>query len=114
LIEGHFDHTLDDLLSQIQQLDFIFLDGNHRYEPTVAYFEKLLSKAHEGTVWVIDDIHWSEEMKQAWAYIKDHPSIRASIDLYWSGIAFQRSDIKHKAHLRLVPYRWKPWLIGLW
>ena len=35
VVEGNFDETLSNTLSNIQQIDFAFLDGNHRYQPTI-------------------------------------------------------------------------------
>jgi hypothetical protein len=37
---------------------------------------------------IFDDIYWSEGMKQAWAQIKAHPDVTATVDLYWIGLVF--------------------------
>eukprot|EP00897_Mesotaenium_endlicherianum_P000695 jgi/Mesen1/10626/ME000893S10079 len=34
MLEGNFDDTLPGLLDREKRLDFVFIDGNHRYEPT--------------------------------------------------------------------------------
>jgi predicted O-methyltransferase YrrM len=51
-------------------IDFVYIDGNHRYEPTMKYFDLLMQYSHEGTILVSDDIHWSLEMTQAWKAIE--------------------------------------------
>ena len=65
-VVGNIDHTLTPQIQQISQLDFVFFDANHRFEPTVRYFEECLLKAHDDSVFVFDDIHWSADMEKAW------------------------------------------------
>jgi predicted O-methyltransferase YrrM len=92
LIVGNIDETLPIELSKIEQLDFAFFDANHRYEPTIKYFKLCLEKANEGSVFVFDDIHWSEEMHKAWQYINNHPEVIISIDLFYVGLVFFRRN----------------------
>ncbi|RRB06790.1 O-methyltransferase [Larkinella rosea] len=92
IITGNIDQTLPERLKTVPKVDFAFFDANHRYEPTVRYFETCLSKAHNDTCFIFDDIHWSEEMEQAWATIKAHPSVTVSIDLFYIGLVFFRSQ----------------------
>ncbi|AKD05786.1 SAM-dependent methyltransferase [Pontibacter korlensis] len=92
LIEGNLDETLERQLQKVEQLDLAFLDGNHRYEPTLQYFESCLAKSHEGTVLVLDDIYWSGEMKRAWKEIKRHPKVCQTVDLYFVGLVFFRKQ----------------------
>ncbi|WP_347156864.1 O-methyltransferase [Pontibacter chitinilyticus] len=91
LIQGNLDDTLSALLQQIQQLDFVFFDGNHRYAPTMRYFEACLQKHHADSVFVLDDIYWSAEMKRAWQDIKRHPQVRQTVDLFSVGLVFFRT-----------------------
>jgi predicted O-methyltransferase YrrM len=91
LVEGNLDQTLLATLAGLQKpVDFAFFDGNHRYEPTLRYFEQCLAKAHENSVFVLDDIHWSAEMEQAWEAIKAHPAVTVTIDLFYVGLVFFR------------------------
>lgn len=89
-IAGNFDDTLPGLLEELDQLDFFFVDGNHQQEATLRYFEAGLQKAHENSVFVFDDIHWSEGMEKAWNTIKAHPSVTVTIDLFEMGLVFFR------------------------
>jgi predicted O-methyltransferase YrrM len=100
LIEGNIDLTLPKFLEQIPQLDFVFVDANHRFEPTCRYFEWLLAKSHEDTVMIFDDIYWSEEMQKAWEKIYQHPQVTISIDLFDVGIIFFRKK-QPKQHFTL-------------
>ena len=88
LITGNFDVTLPTILENIAQIDFAFIDGNHRYESTVKYFEMILKNSHAKTILVIDDIYWSQGMKQAWNHITNHRQVTASLDFYNFGIIF--------------------------
>ncbi len=93
---GNFDETLQPTLSAIENVDLAFIDGNHRYEPTIKYFEKILPKLKENSIVVFDDIHWSKEMEQAWNEIIQHNAVTLSIDLFFIGIVFFRKDFKEK------------------
>jgi predicted O-methyltransferase YrrM len=70
LINGLFDEKLPGLLHSLNEVDLVFIDGNHRWKPTVSYFEQCLTKSVNETCFVIDDIHWSDEMEKAWQEIK--------------------------------------------
>ncbi len=73
-------------------LDFVFFDANHQYLPTISYFETCLPYVHENTVFIFDDIYWSQGMANAWETIKKHPKTQQTIDLYWFGIVFFREN----------------------
>jgi predicted O-methyltransferase YrrM len=98
---GNFDELLPRVLQEGRRVDLAYVDGNHRYEPTVRYFEQLLARADAGTIMVFDDIHWSEEMEKAWEVIKEHPSVRYSIDIFFLGFVFFRDEFKVKQHFTI-------------
>lgn len=101
LTEGNFDDTLPSVLADLSTVDFVFIDGNHRKEPTLRYFEWLLSYVHTASVIVFDDIHWSEEMEEAWQVIQTHSSVTCSIDLFFIGIVFFSPDFREQQHFRI-------------
>lgn len=96
LIEGNFDHTLPEWLKEKPTIDLAFIDGNHRFEPTVNYFNQLLPHLHEHSILIFDDIHWSREMEQAWYEIKKHEAVTLSIDLFFIGIVLFKKDFHVK------------------
>lgn len=96
LQEGNFDQTLPALLATGYRPDFVFIDGNHRKEPTLRYFEWLLPVAGNDCIFVFDDIHWSAEMESAWHVIKNHPAVTCSIDLFFIGIVVFRKEFHEK------------------
>lgn len=93
VINGNFDNTLTPLLDKLQKVDFVFFDGNHKEKPTLHYFEKCLSKVHNNTVFVFDDIYWSEEMTSAWKVIKANKKVTMTIDVFEMGIVFFRKEL---------------------
>ena len=88
LIRGNIDQTLPALLPRLPQVDLAYLDANHRYEPTVRYFEQIVEKVHQRSVIVVDDIYWSKEMQRAWQTIRQHTSVTLSVDLFQVGLVF--------------------------
>jgi predicted O-methyltransferase YrrM len=98
LIQGNFDNTLPPLLNKLNTIDFAFIDGNHRKEPTLDYFHKLLNHSTPSTILIFDDIHWSKEMEAAWREIQQHPSVTLTIDLFFIGIVCINTDFKSKQH----------------
>ncbi len=101
LIVGNFDNTLSSVLTTINQIDLAFIDGNHRYEPTINYFNQLLLKSNEKSIFILDDIHWSKEMEQAWEVIKNNHQVTATIDLFFIGIVVLSKDFKIKQHFKV-------------
>lgn len=89
---GNFDEILPPVLSKMQTLDLVFFDGNHRYEPTMNYFNLSLEKSNENSVFVFDDIHWSAEMTKAWEEIQNHKDVTVTIDLFSVGLVFFRTQ----------------------
>lgn len=96
LLPGNFDDTLATAITKTPSLDLVFIDGNHRKEPTIRYFDQLLPKVHNDTILIFDDIHWSKEMDEAWSFIKQSPSVRCTIDLFFIGIVLFRQEFKEK------------------
>jgi len=93
IVEGNLDHTLAPTLATLgAPVDFVFFDGNHRYEPTLRYFEQCLAHRTDESIFVFDDIHWSEDMERAWETIKAHPDVRLTVDLFYIGLVFFRKN----------------------
>jgi len=88
LIEGDIHQTLQIAMDRIPSLDFAFLDAHHAYEPTLKFFSICLTKIHEESVLIFDDIHWSTDMERAWEAIKAMPEVKQTIDLFQFGIVF--------------------------
>jgi predicted O-methyltransferase YrrM len=96
IVTGNFDESLCTVLKNLDTIDLAFIDGNHRKEPTLRYFEQLLEKKNDYTIFIFDDIHWSADMELAWNEIKKHPQVVLTIDLFFMGLVFFRKEFKAK------------------
>ena len=101
IVEGNFDETLSSVINQLSTVNFAFIDGNHRKEPTLNYFHQLINLSTQSTILVFDDIHWSREMEEAWDAVKQHPSVTLTIDLFFIGIVFFRTEQKIQQHFSI-------------
>ncbi len=113
IITGNFDETLSQSINEQELPDMVYLDGNHTFEATLRYFN-LLNSARKGDemVLIFDDIYWSEGMMKAWEEIKNSPDISLSIDIYYFGIIFFKTNTVAPKHYTLFPAKWKLWHIG--
>ena len=92
LINDEFESGLKKVFTELSSIDFVFIDGNHRKEPTLKYFNLCLKQSHAKTIFIIDDINWSDEMHNAWKEIQNHPQVTITIDLFMMGIVFINPD----------------------
>lgn len=83
-----------------QTPNLVYFDGNHQKEATLIYFGMLLPLAHNDSVFIFDDIHWSKGMEEAWEEIKAHPRVRVTIDSFFWGIVFFRQE-QEKEHFTI-------------
>ncbi|MDB2462638.1 class I SAM-dependent methyltransferase [Algibacter sp.] len=98
LITGDFNAEIEKL--NAQHYDLVFFDGNHQKEPTLQYFETLLKTATNDSVFIFDDIYWSEGMTEAWEIIKKHPKVTVTIDTFFWGFVFFREE-QEKEHFTI-------------
>ncbi len=96
LLEGNFDNSLPLYFNTISTIGLAYVDGNHSYEPTMRYFNLLLNKSNQDSIFIFDDIHWSREMEMAWKEIKEDQRVSLTIDLFYIGIVFLKKENKEK------------------
>lgn len=96
---GDFDQIIQEKFCSTS-FDLIYFDGNHTKDATLRYFELLLSSAHNDSVWIFDDIHWSKEMEEAWEIIQKNNRVTVTIDTYQWGFVFFRKE-QEKEHFIL-------------
>jgi len=101
LIEGNFDQSLPKYLHGISTIGIAYVDGNHRYAPTMQYFNLLLTKSDEQSILIFDDIHWSSAMEKAWEEIKADARVSLTIDLFYIGIVFLKRGNKEKENFTI-------------
>lgn len=97
---GNFNELLPKAIDAAEQLDFVYVDGNHTKEATLNYFNWCLPKLHEGSLLIFDDIYWSDGMKEAWQEIKNHPQVTVTVDLFWIGLVYFKKG-QAKEHFKI-------------
>jgi predicted O-methyltransferase YrrM len=93
---GPFEEILPGLLDKTGKVGLFFIDGNHRKEPSLQYFHQCLQHIRDDSVLILDDIHWSAEMEEAWEEIKQHPSVTLSVDLFRMGLVFFKEGLSRE------------------
>lgn len=102
LINGNFLEVIPQL--KHDTFDLIFFDGNHTKEATLKYFEQLLPKAHNDSIFIFDDIYWSQGMTEAWETIKQHPEVTVTVNtFYWGLVFFRKEQAKQHFKIRIYP-----------
>ncbi|MBB6460895.1 O-methyltransferase [Flammeovirga kamogawensis] len=99
-LTGNIDDLLESAIKKLPQLDVVYFDANHKFDPTIDYFERCKKFAHENTLFIFDDIYWSKEMKKAWFTIIKDEAIGISVDLFHIGLCFFRQK-QPKQHFKL-------------
>lgn len=102
-VEGLFTDTLRPTLADLGSIDLAFIDGHHQYQPTIDYFEEILKFSTPDTVFVFDDIGWSDGMKKAWSRIQSDDRLGLIVDLSSVGICTRRQDENSKRFVS-APY----------
>jgi predicted O-methyltransferase YrrM len=99
LLTGSFDDLLPGLTDGRISPGLVFIDGNHRKEPTIRYFNTLADISAGSTVVIIDDIHSGDEMEEAWSVIKDHNRVSVTVDIFRMGLVFFREGISRQHYI---------------
>jgi predicted O-methyltransferase YrrM len=96
VITGNFDMLLEPLVERVGPVEMAFVDGNHRCEPTLHYFDILMRHSARSSMLIFDDIHWSADMERAWAQIKVDPRVMLTVDLFFFGLVVRRNEFRVK------------------
>lgn len=99
LVTGDINTTLPGYISTCNALDLVYFDANHEYKPTIEYFDACLKKIKPSSIFVFDDIHWSNEMEMAWTTIKNHPLVTLSVDIFDAGIIFFKKGLQKQHYI---------------
>ena len=96
----HIHARFDDFIEQLDDslcFDFIFIDGDHKGSSLLRYIEKLKKHSHNDTIWILDDIRWSDDMWEAWEQLTQEDEFHVSIDFFRMGMLVPRKQ-QEKEH----------------
>ena len=102
--------TFDDFIAKYNlstgKIDLLFLDGDHRMEATLQYYQGLSEHFHPGTIVIVDDIYWSKAMTTCWEKLIAFPEVTQSVDCFHFGLLFYNHDFLNKEnHVIHLPFR---------
>lgn len=98
---GDFGQFFPDLVKNAANRSIFFIDGDHRYGPTIEKVRMILEQGSiTETMVILDDIYWSAGMDKAWHELISHPGVDISLDLFSFGILIRRPDISPQ-HFRI-------------
>jgi len=99
LVAGDINRVLPQVLAKMSSLDLLFIDANHRYQPTMDYFRQCSGWFTPQSMVVIDDIYWSPEMTRAWCEIKELQEVEMTVDLFHTGVVLFRKGLGRRHYL---------------
>jgi predicted O-methyltransferase YrrM len=99
ILTGQFEKVLPELEEMKIKPGLVFIDGNHRREPTVSYFKRMVELSDKESVIVVDDIYYSREMGEAWEEIKHHDKVSFTIDIFRMGLVFFREGMTRSDYI---------------
>lgn len=90
---GTFDELIPSFKNESITPGVVFIDGDHRKEPALRYFRNMAEISDSKTVIVLDDIHHSAGMEEAWEEIKNDERVSITIDICRMGLVFFRKGL---------------------
>lgn len=79
------------------KFDLIFIDGHHDGEALISYINELTPFSHGDTLFILDDIRWSDSMLKAWNDLIKNSDFHVTMDLFRMGIIAKRPQ-QEKEH----------------
>ena len=98
LINSTFNRYLEEKI--IEKFDFVFIDGHHDGKSLIDYIKKLEKHTHNDTIFILDDIRWSNDMFNAWKTLVNDEQYHLSLDFFRMGILIRQIN-KQKEHFTL-------------
>lgn len=99
ILTGPFEKVLPEIEKLKAKPGLVYIDGNHRKEPLLEYFTRMVNISDENTVIVIDDIYSSDDMGDAWNEIKKNKKISFTVDIFRMGLVFFRKGMTHHDYI---------------
>lgn len=86
--------TFSDFLKSYsdEAFDLVFIDGHHDGTALLKYLEELEKYTHNDTIFILDDIRWSDSMFEAWDSLEKSEDYHVTMDLFRMGIVLKRKQ----------------------
>ena len=101
IIQGEYSDSLPEALSELQQIDCIYLNKELSTEELTKIYRAILPSIHDESLIIISGIHTSPEKRSFWKQVCEDGKITVSVDLYQLGLIFFRP----KLHKRMYKSR---------
>ena len=99
-IHSTFDIFLKDSATNV--FDMIFVDGHHDGDALLRYMKSLEAYSDDNTIFILDDIRWSDSMLLAWNTLKESDEFHIIIDLFrFVMLIIKSSHTKEEHYIRL-------------
>jgi predicted O-methyltransferase YrrM len=98
--EGLFDDVLPTVFEKTPHIDIAFIDGDHKGESLLRYYEMLLPFMKDNSIIVLHDIYWSDDMNETWKKLISRPEVHVSVDIFHFGLLFF-NKAQPKQHFQL-------------
>lgn len=99
VVLGNFDDVLQQILPT-KKWDLVVIDGNHKGEALLRYFNQILPHLSSDAWVLMDDIHWSPDMTNAWEEIVKKSPNKLTLDFFQWG-AYLHTERNQKEHFTL-------------
>jgi predicted O-methyltransferase YrrM len=93
LVNGEFEEILPLTFFDLRTLGIVYFDGNHTKKATLNYFEQCIPFTNNNSLFIFDDIHWSDEMEEAWGEIKKNKNVTLTVDLFQLGLVYFHKEL---------------------
>ena len=85
LYNGSFQEHLQNVLP-LHKWDLVVIDGHHQGTALLQYFELILPYLSDDAWIIMDDIHWSPDMSDAWKEIINDTKNKLTLDFFQFGV----------------------------
>ncbi|HOZ29457.1 MAG TPA: class I SAM-dependent methyltransferase [Bacteroidales bacterium] len=91
-INNDFDTVLDSGFIK-DKYDLVFIDGNHKGEILIKYYQQIVkSYTKSQFIIILDDINWSRDMYSTWEQITKLDKSKTYLNLYRTGLIISGYD----------------------
>lgn len=80
-IAGTFEENIDKVLSKDKSIDLAFIDAIHTKEFVIPQLEIVLARSSNHAIIILDDINFSDSMRECWAEVSRDDRFIASAEL---------------------------------